>query len=125
MDEYIIREAVEDDLPNIQALSQELIEYKKNIVTQKYMVNLNWALSEDGYTNYKENIEKEYIYVVCYKNEIIGYMTCWVNKQEKWDKYKTFEIGNLYVKKEYQNNGLGQNLLIKQKNYAKKMILNF
>ncbi len=65
------------------------------------MVNLNWALSEDGYTNYKENIEKEkeYIYVVCYKNEIIGYMTCWVNKQEKWDKYKTFEIGNLYVKK--------------------------
>ena len=29
MDEYIIREAVEDDLPNIQALSQELIEYKK------------------------------------------------------------------------------------------------
>lgn len=25
MDEYIIREAVEDDLPNIQALSQELV----------------------------------------------------------------------------------------------------
>lgn len=56
----------------MQLLSQELIEYEKNIEK-----------------------EKEYIYVVCYKNEIIGYMTCWVNKQEKWDKYKTFEIGNL------------------------------
>lgn len=32
MDEYIIREAVEDDLPNIQALSQELIEYEKTLL---------------------------------------------------------------------------------------------
>lgn len=89
------------------------------------MVNLNWTLSEDGYTNYKENIEKEYIYVVCYKNEIIGYMTCWVNKQEKWDKYKTFKIGNLYVKKEYQNNGLETKLVNKAKELCKGNDIKF
>lgn len=127
MEEYIIREAVEYDLPKIQLLSQEFIEYEKSISTKKYMVNLNWALSQDGYDNYKENIkkEKEYIYVVCYKNEIIGYMTCWVNKQEKWDEYKTFEIGNLYIKKEYQNNGLGTKLVNKAKDLCKANDVKF
>ena len=42
---------------------------------------MNWALTEQGYNNYKSNIENDWIYVACVDNEIIGYMTCWINKK--------------------------------------------
>ena len=30
---------------------------------------MNWALTEQGYNNYKSNIENDWIYVVCVDNE--------------------------------------------------------
>lgn len=42
---------------------------------------MNWALSEQRYKNYKSNIEQDCVYIVCFDDEIIGYMTCWINKK--------------------------------------------
>lgn len=60
------------------------------------------------------------IYVVSINEEIVGYMTCWVNNQEKWDKYTTFEIGNLYIKEEHRRKGLGTALINKAKELCKE-----
>ena len=64
------------------------------------MVNLNWALSEDGYTNYKENIEKEI-------NDILYYN--FLGLSEFWNKnyYKLGFFDGLNAKKELEelNNG--------------------
>lgn len=114
--DYIIRNAKLSDLKTIQNLSQEFIEQEKEIVKGEYMTSLNWATSDAGYQNYKRNIEHDYLFVVCVEDEIIGYMTCWINKKQDWDIYKTLEIGNIYVKKEYRNNGIGSKLIEKAKN---------
>ena len=107
MDNFIIRKAQIADLSVVQKLSQDLIQYENGIVKEDYLVSLDWALNQDGYNNYKSNIENDYLYVACKKNDIIGYMTCWINKKKPWDKYDTLEIGNLYVKEEYRNLGIG------------------
>ena len=115
--EYIIREAKIDDLKRIQYLSQEFIEYEERIVKNEYMTSLDWALSDSGYENYRKNILNDYLYVVCIDEEIIGYMSCWINKKEDWDKHRVVEIGNIYVQEEYKNHGVGTDLI----NIAKKI----
>lgn len=119
MKNYIIREAKIEDLKKIQELSQELIEFEKNMTKNEYLVSMNWALSNKGYENYKKNIEREndFLYVVCINENIIGYMTCWINNKKDWDKYSTLEIGNIYVKEKYRGKGIGTELI----NTAKKI----
>ena len=63
--------------------------------------------------------------VVCVEEEIIGYMTCWINKKQDWDIYITLEIGNIYVKKEYRNNGIGSKLIEKAKNICRENEIKF
>ena len=63
--------------------------------------------------------------VVCVEDEIIGYMTCWINKKQDWDIYITLEIGNIYVKKEYRNNGIGSKLIEKAKNICRENEIKF
>lgn len=113
MNKYVIRLAEAEDIERIQQLSQELMEYEKDNSTKKYMFNMNWALTEQGYNNYKSNIENDWIYVACVNNEIIGYMTCWINKKRPWLEYDVLEIGNLYIQEDdketqsfYQKHGL-------------------
>lgn len=125
MEDFIIRRATEQDLTDIQRLSQEFIEYEKSIATKEYMINLNWALSQDGYNNYKANINRDYVYVVCDKDIIIGYMTCWINKQQPWDKYKVFEIGNIYIKEAYRRKGIGTKLINIAKSICKENDIKF
>lgn len=97
MIKYVIRLAEAEDIERIQQLSQELMEYEKNNSTKEYMYNMNWALTEQAYNNYKSNIENDWIYVACVDNKIVGYMTCWINKKRPWLKYDVLEIGNLYI----------------------------
>ena len=72
MNEYLIRLAEAEDIERIQQLSQELMEYEKNNSTKEYMFNMNWALTEQGYNNYKSNIDHDWIYVACVDNKIIS-----------------------------------------------------
>ena len=97
MIKYVIRLAEAEDIEKIQQLSQELMEYEKNNSTKEYMYNMNWALTEQAYNNYKSNIENDWIYVACVDNKIVGYMTCWINKKRPWLEYDVLEIGNLYI----------------------------
>ena len=119
MIKYVIRLAEAEDIERIQQLSQELMEYEKNNSTKEYMYNINWALTEQAYNNYKSNIENDWIYVACVDNEIIGYMTCWINKKRPWLEYDVLEIGNLYIQKEYRRLGIGTELINKAKSICK------
>ena len=38
-------------------------------------------------------------------------MTCWLNKKQAWDKYRTLEIGNIYIQEQHRANGLGTKLI--------------
>jgi len=125
MENYIIREAEISDLKRIQELSQEFIEHEEKLVTTEYMTSLDWALSNAGYENYKRNIENDFLFVVCIEDKIIGYMTCWINKKQEWDKHKTVEIGNLYIQEEYRNKGIGTKLIEKAKNICKQNNIKF
>lgn len=120
MNDYIIRLAVEDDLKRVQELSQELMEYEKSITKREFMFNLDWALTDEGYENYKSNISRDELYVVCIDDKIIGYMTCWINRRLPWLAYKTMEIGNLYVEPEYRGKGIGTELINKAKELCKE-----
>ncbi len=120
MNDYIIRLAVEDDLKRVQELSQELMEYEKSITKREFMFNLDWALTGEGYENYKSNISRDELYVVCIDDKIIGYMTCWINRRLPWLAYKTMEIGNLYVEPEYRGKGIGTELINKAKELCKE-----
>ena len=119
MIKYVIRLAEAEDIERIQQLSQELMEYEKNNSTKEYMFNMNWALTEQGYNNYKSNIENDWIYVACVDNESIGYMTSWINKKRPWLEYDVLEIGNLYIQKEYRRLGIGTELINKAKSLCK------
>ena len=125
MENYIIREAEISDLKRIQELSQEFIEHEEKLVNTEYMTSLDWALSNAGYENYKRNIENDFLFVVCIEDKIIGYMTCWINKKQEWDKHKTVEIGNLYIQEEYRNKGIGTKLIEKAKNICKQNNIKF
>ena len=120
MNDYIIRLAVEDDLKRVQELSQELMEYEKSITKREFMFNLDWALTDEGYENYKSNISRDELYVVCIDDKIIGYMTCWINRRLPWLAHKTMEIGNLYVEPEYRGKGIGTELINKAKELCKE-----
>ena len=119
MIKYVIRLAEAEDIERIQQLSQELMEYEKNNSTKEYMYNMNWALTEQAYNNYKSNIENDWIYVACVDNKIVGYMTCWINKKRPWLGYDVLEIGNLYIQKEYRRLGIGTELINKAKSLCK------
>ena len=119
MIKYVIRLAEAEDIERIQQLSQELMEYEKNNSTKEYMYNMNWALTEQAYNNYKSNIENDWIYVACVDNKIVGYMTCWINKKRPWLEYDVLEIGNLYIQKEYRRLGIGTELINKAKSLCK------
>ena len=125
MNEYLIRLAEAEDIERIQQLSQELMEYEKNNSTKEYMFNMNWALTEQGYNNYKSNIDHDWIYVACVDNKIIGYMTCWINKKRPWLEYDVLEIGNLYIQKEYRRLGIGTELINKAKSLCKEKGIRF
>ena len=125
MNNYIIRLAKTEDIKTIQQLSQELIDYEKNKTNKKYMLNMNWVLTEFGYNYYKLNIEHDWIYVACSDDTIIGYMTCWINKRKPWFKYDVLEIGNLYIKKEYRGLGIGTQLVNKAKKICKEKEIKF
>ena len=120
MSDYVIRLATEDDIKRVQELSQELMEYEKSISKNEFMFNLDWALTEEGYENYKSNISRDELFVVCDNDKIIGYMTCWINRRLPWLAYKTMEIGNLYVDKDYRGEGIGTELINKAKELCKK-----
>ncbi|MBR2704548.1 MAG: GNAT family N-acetyltransferase [Clostridia bacterium] len=125
MKDYIIRLAVEDDLKRVQELSQELMEHEKRLATKEYMFNMDWALTEEGYENYKSNISRDELYVVCVDNKIVGYMTCWVNRRMPWQAHKTMEVGNLFVEEEYRNMGIGTALINKAKTLCKEKEIRF
>lgn len=125
MSDYIIRLAVEEDLKRVQVLSQELMEHEKKLATKEYMFNMDWALTEEGYENYKSNISRDELYVVCIDNKIVGYMTCWVNRKMPWQAHKVMEIGNLFIEEEYRNMGIGTALINKAKELCKKNEIKF
>lgn len=127
MNEYIIREGNIEDIKDLQILRKELILNDEKMTSKELMIDLNWAISQDGYDDFKSNLDNsdEYIYVISTNKEIVGYMTCWVNDQEKWDKYKTFEIGNLYIKREHRHKGLGSLLVNKAKEICKEKNISF
>ena len=120
MNDYIIRKAELQDIERIQELSQEFIVQEKEKINGEYMTSLEWALTNDGYENYKRNIENDWIFVVSHNEKIIGYMTCWINKMQKWDKYKTLEVGNLYIQEVHRSNGLGTRLINIAKDLCKE-----
>lgn len=117
MNNYTIRLATIDDIKRIQELSQELMEHEKKNATREYLFNIDWALTEKGYQNYKSNIENDWIYVVCIDDTIVGYMTCWIIKKKPWTNYDVVEIGNLYIQDGYRGKGIGTELI----NEAKKL----
>ena len=125
MNNYLIRLAEAEDIERIQQLSQELMEYEKNNSTKEYMFNMNWALTEQGYNNYKSNIENDWIYVACVNDKIIGYMTCWINKKRPWLEYDVMEIGNIYIQEEYRGQGIGTELIDKAKRLCKDNGIKF
>lgn len=125
MSNYVIRLATINDIKRIQQLSQELMEHEKSISTKPCMYNMNWALTQAGYDNYKYNIENDWLYVACVNDEIIGYMTCWINKKKPWLEYSTMEIGNLYIQSQYRGLGIGSELINKAKSLCKKENIKF
>ena len=125
MGNYEIRLARIEDVERIQQLSQELIEYEVKNSDKPYLYNLNWALSQDGYDNYKANVEHDWIYVVCIEGIIVGYMTCWINRRRPWDGYNIMEVGNLYIQKEYRGQGIGTELINKAKDLCKQKNIDY
>lgn len=125
MSEFTIRLATVDDIKSVQILSQKLMEYENKISKKEFMFNLDWALTEKGYENYKSNIERDELFVVSTCDRIVGYMSCWINKKFPWLAYSTMEIGNLYVEDEYRGRGIGTMLVNKAKELCKEKEIKF
>lgn len=116
----VIRNATLKDINDIQALSQKLIEYEYNLCKNKYMVNLNWSYSDDGYKTFKMLIEKHYVYVAEHNNKIIGYMAGRIISKSSCDTFDVMKLDNLYIEELYRNYGIGTSFL----NIFKEICLN-
>ena len=114
-EEHIIKLALDRE-ENIKYHDSKLLnEYILSNIKDKKMYYI--LLVEIQLVEGFEFVLNGFLYVVCIDEEIIGYMSCWINKKEDWDKHRVVEIGNIYVQEEYKNHGVGTDLI----NIAKKI----
>lgn len=120
MNPLTIRLASHQDLPEITRLNQELFNYEQQFDTS---YNLNWPSSEAGQKYFQDSLKEGIILIAQNQDsQIVAYLC------GNWDTYSfrtvnpIFEIENMFVQKNYQQQGIGTLLvqhlekLLKEKN---------
>lgn len=105
---YNIRLATQEDIKDLAKLKQKVWdETYRGIYDDEIIDNFDFIKSENSFKSIIEN-EKISLYVVESENKLIGYMSVGVPIRE----YATYnqEIGLLYLRDEFQHQGLGKEL---------------
>ena len=117
MSDVLIRKATINDLSKIQNLNNELFKLEKENYDSTLV--LNWPLTEEGKTYFKNLIENDYVVVALIDNEIVGYLAGTINDKGSYEEIQYGEINNMLVDGNYRGYGIGKKLIDSFKSYCK------
>lgn len=124
--EYLLRLAKESDCKELSKLKHDVwSETYRGIYPDEKIDNFDYEQNSKKFLNIINNPKIE-LYVVEYKDKLVGYMSCGALYRPYKD-YKQ-EIGLLYILKEYQRKSMGKKLFnlayasIKKKGYNEFII---
>ena len=105
---YNIRLANKEDVNNLAKLKQKVWdETYRGIYDDDIIDNFDYAKSENTFQNIIDNVSIS-LYVVESNHELVGYMSVGVPIREYADYNQ--EIGLLYLRKDFQHQGIGREL---------------
>ena len=108
--EIIIRPAIHSDLSKLQELGTELMLSDKVFDP---LLNEQWYFEDEGKEYLLKNIRgrNTICLLAVVEDEIIGYATGSILKEDGWRRIKRAELVNLLITKEYRNQGAGHLLV--------------
>jgi GNAT superfamily N-acetyltransferase len=106
----IIRRARYSDLSRLQELGTELMLSDKVFDP---LLNEQWYFEDEGKQYLLKNIRgrNRVCFLAVVQNEIIGYATGSILKEDAWRRIKRAELVNLIVTRKYRNHGAGHLLM--------------
>lgn len=109
MKELVIRKATKKDLKDIIELNALL--FKEDGGQRDRYVNTYWPYQE-GKKHFTRllNDENSFLYVV-EMQKVIGYLTGYTRKVERWRPVERTEIESMYIRKEFRGRGIGKKLV--------------
>lgn len=113
-----IRRAKITHLTELQLLGTELMKSDISYVPE---LDPNWYYEEEGTKYLLKNIRNRnrVCLIAIIEDEIIGYASGLVLKEDSWRKMKRVELVNLVVTAKYRNNGAGHLLMNAFKEWGK------
>ena len=120
IDENInIRLATYDDCKSLSLLKREIWETTyRGIYPDEKIDNYDYTKNEEKFKSFIDN-ENQFLYVVTYINEIVGY----IEFGEPFRPFKDYEqeIGLFYLRKDFQGKGIGRTLFNLAYDYFKNL----
>lgn len=117
---YVILEATINDASRLNLLMAKLIMYER-----KFSNNIASEIQVTG--NYLEiiNDEKSIIYVAKYNNNVIGFIYAYEKTLDEIFINKEAFVEAIFIESEYQNQGIGYNLITEVIKWAKKRNIKY
>lgn len=118
--EVVIKRAVLEDLPIVQRLGYDLLEYER----QRWdnTLNPNWPFSEAGERSYKNAISERYTILAFLDKQAVGFLigTIQVPPAESARNTITANLNNIYVDESKRNQNIGSKLFEAFREYCQE-----
>ena len=112
----IIRQAIDNDLKEIQELNYKLFEFE--YINFDQSLNMNWTYSEKGEKYFKKLIQDGTVWVAEDNNKIIGYLAGSIYGKLSYSTKTLAELDNFYIDENYRRKGIGKRLVFELKKYC-------
>lgn len=103
----VIREANNNDISSLNSLFQKLLEYER----ENYDDNIKEDLCINSFFDKRINIKNHIVLVAEVENNIVGYLYCIIDDDNKITKEIEAKIESFYIDFEYRNKGIGTKML--------------
>ena len=110
MNKLNIRKATINDLEELQNLRNKHFEYEIQEL-DNYIIDKEWPLSESSKKDFEYFINEQIIFIAEIASEKVGYICGEILPKDDWNLVQIASLTNLFIKKEYRNNGIGTKLI--------------
>lgn len=117
MEDFIIRQAVFEDLTFVRQLNYELFEQEYHLFNKN--LDVNWPFSDWGEKYFINMINAQTVLVAENNGKILGYLAGSVKIKRSYMCEAFSEIENMLVAEEYRQHGIGSRLVERFKELAK------
>lgn len=116
MDNITIKQAIIENLKDIQTLNSKLFEYEYNGWDKD--LKLGWPFDSSGKDYFIDMINNNIVYIAFDNNKPIGYLAGNTKSENEYITIKVAEIDNMFVDENYRGNNIGTILIDCFKKYC-------